>query len=122
VTEFYSTPEKAQARYAHYAALGRHVRDQLGRLGLEPLAPERHACPVVTTFVPPGWESSASFVARCRRWGFAIGGQSDYLARRQLVQVATMGAVTKEMCAPLFDHLRCWVDVSAEMRPEPVAV
>jgi aspartate aminotransferase-like enzyme len=107
----YDTPEKAGARYDHYAALGEHVRRQLRHLGLQPLAAEACACPVVTTFAPPEGESSADFVARCRGWGFAIGGQSQYLAERRLVQIATMGAVSREDCAPLFDHLGRWLGV-----------
>src|SRR5208282_6858402 len=77
------------------------------QVGLEPLAAETCACPVVATFVPPGGEPSEAFVARCQSWGYAIGGQSGYLAARGLVQIATMGAVTQETCVPLFEHLRC---------------
>jgi aspartate aminotransferase-like enzyme len=105
----YDTPEKARNTYQRYAALGVYVRQELRRLGLEPLAQEDCACPVVTTFAPPSSESASSFVTRCRRWGFAIGGQSSYLAKRRLVQIATMGAVTQDMCAPLFDHLEHWL-------------
>jgi aspartate aminotransferase-like enzyme len=105
----YVTPENAGAAYARYAELGRYVRQQLRRLGLEPLCSEEWACPVVTTFTPPEGESAPAFVARCRRWGFAIGGQSGYLAKRRLVQIATMGAVTQDMCAPLFQHLERWL-------------
>jgi aspartate aminotransferase-like enzyme len=85
--------------------LGLYVREQLRRLGLEPLAAEDCAAPVVTTFAPPEGESSEAFVARCRYWGYEIGGHSGYLAERRLVQIATMGAVTCELCAPLFSHL-----------------
>jgi len=105
----YATPEKARAAYARYAELGGYVRQELRRLGLEPLTQEPWAAPVVTTFASPGGESAPAFVARCRRWGFAIGGQSGYLAKRRLVQIATMGAVTREMCSPLFDHLERWL-------------
>ena len=101
----YATPEKSQENYARYAELGGYVRHQLRRVGLEPLAANECASPVVTTFTPPADESSSEFVARCRSWGFAIGGQSGYLAERRLVQIATMGAVTRELFAPLFDHI-----------------
>jgi aspartate aminotransferase-like enzyme len=101
----YATPEQARETYARYAELGAYVRGQLRRLGLEPLAADENAAPVVTTFAPPGDEPSAAFVNRCRAWGFAIGGQSGYLAERRLVQIATMGAVTRDMFAPLFDHI-----------------
>jgi aspartate aminotransferase-like enzyme len=102
----YETPIKAQARYQHYAALGAYVREQLRYVSLPPLAEEDWACPVVTTFAPPGKEAAGAFVERCRKWGFAIGGQSGYLAQRRLVQIATMGAVTPEDCAPLFEYLQ----------------
>jgi aspartate aminotransferase-like enzyme len=85
------------------------VRQELRRLGLEPLADEAWACPVVTTFAPLGEDSSEAFVARCRAWGFAIGGQSGYLKERRLVQIATMGAVSIDDCRPLFEHLDQWL-------------
>lgn len=105
----YATPQKAEAAYHRYAAMGVYVRRQLRELGLEPLAQEEYACPVVTTFTPPGDESSAAFVARCRSWGYAIGGQSAYLAEKRFVQIATMGAVTREMVTPLFGRLTRWL-------------
>jgi aspartate aminotransferase-like enzyme len=105
----YDTPEKAHGQYERYYALGVHVRQELRRLGLETLADEAWACPVVTTFAPPADESSEAFVARCRAWGFAIGGQSGYLKERRLVQIATMGAVSVEDCRPLFQQLDRWL-------------
>ena len=101
----YVEPDKAQSRFDHYRRLGAYVRHQLRRVGLEPLAAEDVACPVVTTFAPPAGESSEEFVDRCRSWGFVIGGQSGYLAQRRLVQIATMGAIRREDCTPLFEHL-----------------
>ncbi|HEV3260175.1 MAG TPA: aminotransferase class V-fold PLP-dependent enzyme [Gemmataceae bacterium] len=105
----YATPPRARLRYERYAALGSYVRQQLRQLGLEPLAGEGWACPVVTTFSPPAEQTSEEFVARCRAWGFTIGGQSGYLAERRLVQIATMGAVSREECVPLFEHLSHWL-------------
>ena len=105
----YATREKAQSRYERYAALGAFVRRRLHELGLEPLADDAWACPVVTTFAPLGGESSEALVARCRQWGYVIGGQSGYLAERRLVQIATMGAVSREACAGLFECLARWL-------------
>jgi aspartate aminotransferase-like enzyme len=105
----YATPALARDRYERYAVLGMYVRRQLRELGLAPLAEEGHACPVVTTFVPPDDESSEAFVGRCQEWGYAIGGQSGYLAERRFVQIATMGAVRREEFAPLFEHLGRWL-------------
>lgn len=105
----YESPAQARACYERYADLGAYVRRHLTALGLEPLAVAEHACPVVTTFAPPGGESSEAFVARCHFWGYAIGGQSGYLAERRLVQIATMGAVTREQVEGLFEQLGQWL-------------
>ena len=105
----YATPDRAAETYARYTELGTYVRRQLRQLGLEPLARDEHSCPVVTTFTPPGEETSTSFVARCRAWGYAIGGQSAYLAERRYVQIATMGAMTREMVTPLFGRIGRWL-------------
>ena len=117
----YATPVKAQAAYQRYHAMGAYVRDRLRQLGLEPLAQDAWASPVVTTFAPPGEESSAAFVERCRDWGFDIGGQSRYLAQRRLVQIATMGAITADLCAPLFEQLRRCYGTGFHVTP-PLAV
>src|SRR5205814_950364 len=109
-------PPKARATYGRYAELGAYVRQQLRHLGLEPLAQDDHACPVVTTFTPPGEDSSTQFVSRCRTWGYAIGGQSAYLAERRYVQIATMGAVQRDEVAPLFDRIGRWL--TAARTPE----
>jgi aspartate aminotransferase-like enzyme len=105
----YATPELAQARYREYADRGTYVRSQLRELGLTPLVADPCASPVITTFAPPETETAESFVERCRSWGFAIGGQSGYLAQRRLVQIATMGAVSIPEIAPLFEYLARWL-------------
>jgi aspartate aminotransferase-like enzyme len=117
----YATPALAAARYEHYQALGAYVRRELRGLGLEPLAAEECSCPVVTTFAAPGAESSAEFVERCRSWGFMIGGQSGYLAERRLVQIATMGAVSRADCEPLFKELRKALVLKEPVECAPVA-
>jgi aspartate aminotransferase-like enzyme len=108
--EVYATPEKARARYDHYDALGRHVRARLRELGLPPLAAESVASPVITSFYPPGRESAVEFVNRCETWGFLIGGQSGYLAEQRVVQIANMGAVSRDDLDRLFDRLKNWLD------------
>src|SRR5205085_10208691 len=55
--EIYDHPARARGRYEYYAGLGRYVRGQLRELGLEPLAREEWASPVVTSFAPPSDES-----------------------------------------------------------------
>lgn len=92
-------------RFESYTALGRYVRDELHRLGLPPLADERHASSTIATFsAPNGWDSN-SFVELCRCAGFLIGGQSTYLSERRLVQIATMGAIRQQECEAFFQYL-----------------
>ncbi|OAI40683.1 hypothetical protein AYO40_04540, partial [Planctomycetaceae bacterium SCGC AG-212-D15] len=122
--EEYATPERAQAKYARYAELGQLARRRLRALGVEPLAADMCASPVVTTFATPGKESSEEFVARCASWGYAIGGQSGYLADRRLVQIATMGAIRREELAGFLDQLERWLmpgERAARKARQPVA-
>jgi aspartate aminotransferase-like enzyme len=106
----YETPERAASVYARYRELGTLIRNRLRGLGLTPLAAaEDSASPVITTFAPPEDKSAMRFVARCRKLGYAIGGESGYLAQRRFVQIATMGAVTRPQIEPLFDKLQEWL-------------
>jgi aspartate aminotransferase-like enzyme len=105
----YSTPEKIQARFDHYTALGRFVRERLRRMGLPPLAPESVASPVITSFYPPGSESATEFVNRCETWGYQIGGQSGYLHEQRVVQIANMGAISRDDLEGLFEPLENWL-------------
>ncbi len=107
--ESYATPEKAEAIYGRYRETGSWIRRKLRSLGLMPMAPEASASPVITTFTSPGRLSSIKFVARCRAWGFSIGGESTYLSDRRLVQIATMGAVEQQDIARWFEHLEDWL-------------
>jgi aspartate aminotransferase-like enzyme len=107
--QVYVTPGKAKARFDHYAALGRYVRQRLSEIGLPPLAPEECASPVITSFYPPGRETSNEFVSRCLTWGFLIGGQSGYLAEERIVQIANMGSIKHEELEQLFENLERWL-------------
>ena len=105
--EEYASSEQSQARYQHYAgAGGPRARAACAGPSWSRWPPD--AAPVRWSPRSRRRASTApqEFVQRCRRWGFAIGGESSYLAERRLVQIATMGAVTRELCEPLFDHLR----------------
>ncbi len=107
--EGYSTPASRQQRYQHYQNLGRYVRGQLRALGLPPLVSEEWAAPVLTTFTPLPHEAPDRFRERCRDWGYELAGQSSYLNQRGWLQIATMGEISKEDCAPFFDKLAGWL-------------
>jgi aspartate aminotransferase-like enzyme len=101
----YATLAARAGRYAHYIGLGRFVRSGLRALGLDPIAGEASAAPVITTFAPPpGW-SAEGFAAACRALGYEIAHASRYLRRRGWVQIATMGEVSDADLEPLFAGL-----------------
>ena len=92
-------------RYEGYARLGRYVRSRLRGSGLESLAAEETAAPVITTFAPPPGMSSDEFLGACRSWGFWLAGDSAYLRARNYVQIGTMGDVDEATLARFFDNL-----------------
>jgi aspartate aminotransferase-like enzyme len=98
----YGSAETERERWAHQQNLGRSVRSQLRRMGIQPLAAEQDAAPCVTTFPIP----SDSFVEECRRAGFELGSESGYLLKRRWAQIATMGAVDCGDLDRLFAGLR----------------
>jgi aspartate aminotransferase-like enzyme len=107
----YASAEIARERWAQQQNLGRSVRSQLRRMGIQPLAAEQDAAPCVTTFSIP----SDSFVEKCRRAGFELGSESGYLLKRRWAQIATMGAVD---CADLD---RLFAGIRQEV-PDPAPV
>jgi len=84
-----------------YASLGGLVRSKLRDIDVPPLVEGPEAAPTVTTFVPP----AQGFLERCKQLGYWIGGESGYLQRRGLVQIATMGAVAGAHIEDLFHGL-----------------
>lgn len=107
--ESYRTAGSSRSTYRRHAAVGKRLREELRPLGIEPLAPESCAAPVVTTFEAPRGLSSEEFVERSRLAGYDVGGSSGYLRRRRLVQLATMGAVREEHFLPFLGLLKRWL-------------
>jgi aspartate aminotransferase-like enzyme len=93
--------EEALKKNRTHESLGGLVRENLRDKGIQPMVDGPLAAPIVTTFVPP----SEDFTDRCLDLGFRIGGESGYLAQRGYVQIATMGAVTKNHIQELFAGL-----------------
>ncbi|MGH9646453.1 MAG: aminotransferase class V-fold PLP-dependent enzyme [Bryobacteraceae bacterium] len=98
----FASPDRAHERWEHQQNLGRSVRSQLRRMGIQPLAAEADAAPCVTTFPIPG----DSFIEACRHAGFELGSESGYLLERRWAQIATMGAVDCASLDRLFAELR----------------
>ena len=93
--------ERALDADLDYAPLGCQVRKRLRGVRIDPFVEESLAAPIVTTFSPP----QPDFIERCRERGYLIGGESNYLASRGLVQIATMGAVQRHHIDQFFDDV-----------------
>jgi aspartate aminotransferase-like enzyme len=113
---YYRDAAHTLARFAHYERLGQFVRSELRSRGVEPLARECNSAPTITTFLPP----SHDFVERCRRRGFELAADSEYLRTRGWAQIATMGAVRRSDLAELFAGVKPAArHVPAPAYPEP---
>jgi aspartate aminotransferase-like enzyme len=93
---------KDTEKWRCYSAQGQWIRSRLTKIGLQPLVSGTDAAPVITTFSPRAQESSLSVVKRCAMAGFLIAGESDYLVKRNLLQIASMGNVQLDQLDPLF--------------------
>lgn len=100
-------------RHERYARIGRHVRRRLRELGIDPLASEESAAPVITTFAPPAGYDSEQFVAVCRSWGYELAGDGRYLGKRGYVQIGTMGDTDEAMLDGFFVRLEALRDGSS---------
>jgi aspartate aminotransferase-like enzyme/GNAT superfamily N-acetyltransferase len=99
-------PARAQQRLQQQADMGSHIREQLRSCGLKIVAAEQDASPTLTTFEAPTGFTTIEFLERTRAWGFQLAGQSSYLRRRRLAQIATLGEFSKEDLSSFFGALR----------------
>src|SRR5438445_3271005 len=73
----------------NYVPVGSLVRRKLRERGMAPMVEDELAASTVTTFATP----APGFAERCQSLGYWVGGESGYLARRGLTQIANMGAI-----------------------------
>ncbi|WP_068777539.1 aminotransferase class V-fold PLP-dependent enzyme [Paenibacillus sp. FJAT-26967] len=65
--------------------------EELARLGLKPLTEQDHAAPLIVTIPLRHPLSSCEIGDELARQGFCLQYESDYLAERNLIQIATIG-------------------------------
>jgi aspartate aminotransferase-like enzyme len=113
----YLSQEARERRFQNYAELGRLVRAGLRDLGIDALAAEACAAPVITTFKVPAWTSPTQFAKMCRQAGYEVAYQSQYLRKRRLAQIATMGAIVPADLTRLFDGINWWAKGCKSLDP-----
>jgi aspartate aminotransferase-like enzyme len=97
----FANSSAAQDRFLQQRELGRWVRAQIRASGLSPIAAEQDAAPTITSFPLP----APGFARFCRRAGFRIAHESDYLRTRGWGQIATMGNISRSAIEPVFAAL-----------------
>lgn len=81
------------------------LRPELRRRGFRILAPDEHASPAVITLVLPP-EINSNDLGHCLdERGYLLSYKSEYLLRRNWIQICLMGENPRESIAPLLDIL-----------------
>ena len=95
-----------QQPFAEIAELSDWVRPKLRELGFQILAPDAHASPAVITLALPGEISSQSIGDLLQAAGFLLSYQSEYLRRRNWIQICLMGDCSRQSLVALLTELR----------------
>jgi aspartate aminotransferase-like enzyme len=93
-------------RFAHLARLGGRVRAELRETGFQLIAPEALASPAVVTLALPATIHSGTIGRQLEEAGFRLSYGSEYLLRRNWIQICLMGSVEEASLAALLDEFR----------------
>jgi aspartate aminotransferase-like enzyme len=99
--ERFNTP----APFEHMQALSNWLRGELRHLGLPVLVDDSHASPAVITIPLPPDQSATAIGDDLQRLGLLVSYQSEYLARRNWIQIGLMGHCTRQHLERLLDAL-----------------
>jgi aspartate aminotransferase-like enzyme len=105
------------AKIAGVAAVSAHLRHRLRDLGFTLVAPDSDATPGVVTIALPPNQSSAQLGQLSHRAGFLLSYNSDYLRKRNWIQICLMG----DYCQDRLEALTTWLgkNASAATAPAP---
>lgn len=95
-----------ERRFAQVAELGALLRQRLREAGFQLLAPESVAAPAVVTIVLPPELSSVELGRRMEENGFLLSYNSEYLRRRNWIQIALMGECAREKVLSMVNVLK----------------
>jgi aspartate aminotransferase-like enzyme len=94
-----------EKKYAEVIEVSTRLRARLRELGFRLIATDAEAMPgVVTITLPPG-ENSSEFGQKLQKAGFLLSYNSDYLRRRNWIQICLMGEYSKDKIEALLTWL-----------------
>lgn len=94
------------APFREMAEVSSWLRPRIREMGWTIVAPDEHASPAVITIGLPGVVESADLGARLEKDGYLISYRSEYLLRRNWIQVCLMGEVQRTSLIALLAVLR----------------
>jgi aspartate aminotransferase-like enzyme len=83
-------------KFVEVAEVSIRLRARLRELGFRLLATDTEAMPGVVTIVLPTGQNSSDFGQKLQKAGFMLSYNSDYLRRRNWIQICLMGEYSKE--------------------------
>ena len=92
--------------FAGRAALAERLCARLRELGFAVVAPPEHAAPAVLTLALPDDTRSEMVGDWLEEAGFLLSYKSEYLIRRNWIQICLMGECSWEMTVPLLDVIK----------------
>jgi len=96
---------KPQARFDYIRELSVWLRERIRRQGFTILAPDDHASPAVTTLVLPPRLSSQRVGRQLEERGCLVSYNSEYLLKRNWIQICLMGECSRDDLAWAADQL-----------------
>ena len=93
---------------SHFAGLiqaGTRLRRELRAAGFEIISPEEHATPAVVTLALPPTLDSLTVGRRLEQAGYLVGHASEYLRRRNWLQICLMGCWAESALTALLSEL-----------------
>jgi aspartate aminotransferase-like enzyme len=96
-------------KFAESAAISARMRASLREMGFQLVASEHDATPGVVSIALPEHQNSAQLGARLQRAGYLLSYNSDYLRKRNWIQICLMGEFSPEK----LDSLLAWLNKHA---------
>jgi aspartate aminotransferase-like enzyme len=96
-------------KFAESAAISARMRASLREMGFQLVASEHDATPGVVSIALPEHQNSAQLGARLQRAGYLLSYNSDYLRKRNWIQICLMGGYSPEK----LDSLLAWLNKHA---------
>jgi aspartate aminotransferase-like enzyme len=111
-----------EKKFAEVTEVSARLRAQLRELGFRLITTETDAVPGVVTMALPAEQNSSDFGQKLQKAGFLLSYNSDYLRRRNWIQICLMGEYSKDKIEALMHWLSRNPPTVAKQLPAQTAV